>query len=108
MREGSNIRGLARSYFDDCFVVNNVSIIQGREKEFVAMPSYKVKQNGKDGKPQYQDVCFPVTKEFREKLYEAILECYKQEKEKLLNTKIERALSQSMIKAVNGQRNRGL
>ena len=26
-REGSNIRGLARIYFDDCFIVNNVSIL---------------------------------------------------------------------------------
>ena len=84
-REGSNIRGLARIYFDDCFVVNNVSIIQGREKEFVAMPSYMAKHNGKDGKPQYQDVCFPVTKEFREKLYDAIMEYYRQEKEKVMN-----------------------
>lgn len=42
-REGSNIRGLARIYFEDSFVVSNVSIIQGKEKEFVAMPSYMVK-----------------------------------------------------------------
>ena len=39
-------------------MVSNVSVIQGKEKEFVAMPSYMVKQNGKDGKSQYQDVCF--------------------------------------------------
>ena len=72
-REGSNIRGLARIYFDDCLVVNNVSIIQGRESEFVVMTSYMTKQNGKDGKPQYQDVCFPVIKEFREKMYKTVV-----------------------------------
>lgn len=82
-REGSNIRGLARIYFEDSFVVSNVSIIQGQEKEFVAMSSYMVKQNG--GKSQYQDVCFPVTKEFREKLYDALMDCYQQEKEKVMN-----------------------
>ena len=92
-REGSNIRGLARIYFEDCFVVNNVSIIQGREREFVAMPSYMAKQNGKDGKPQYQDVCFPVTKEFREKLYDAIKECYQQEKTKIMNQKMKQPSS---------------
>lgn len=92
-REGSNIRGLARIYFDDCFVVNNVSIIQGREKEFAAMPSYMAKQNGKDGKPQYQDVCFPVTKEFREKLYNAIMECYQMEKTKIMNQKMRQTAS---------------
>ncbi len=41
-REGSNIRGLARIYFDDSFIVNNVSILQGKDKVFVAMPSYKI------------------------------------------------------------------
>lgn len=80
-REGSNILGLARIYFEDSFVVGNVSILKGQEKEFVAMPSYKAKQSGNGGKPQYQDVCFPVTKEFREKLYDTILAAYKQEKE---------------------------
>lgn len=80
-REGSNVLGLARIYFEDSFVVGNVSILKGQEKEFVAMPSYKVKQNGKGDKPQYQDVCFPVTKEFREKLYTALISTYQQEKE---------------------------
>lgn len=80
-REGSNVLGLARIYFEDSFVVGNVSILKGKEKEFVAMPSYKTRQSGKDGKPQYQDVCFPVTKEFREKLYDRVLAAYNQEKE---------------------------
>lgn len=79
-REGSNVLGLARIYFEDSFVVGNVSILKGKEKEFVAMPSYMIKQTGKDGKPQYQDVCFPVTKEFRDRLYGNILEAYEQEK----------------------------
>ena len=81
-REGSNIRGLVRIYFEDSFIVNNASIIKGKEKEFVSMPSYLTNQNGKDGKGQYQDICFPVTKEFRQKLYDAVLELYRQEKEK--------------------------
>lgn len=80
-REGSNMLGLVRIYFEDSFVVGNISILKGKEKEFVAMPSHKVKQAGKDGKPIYQDVCYPVTKEFRERLYEEILDCYRQEKQ---------------------------
>lgn len=100
-REGSNILGLARIYFEDSFVVSNVSVIQGKEKEFVAMPSYMVKQNGKDGKSQYQDVCFPVTKEFREKLYNEIMDCYKQEKEKAMNQGMEQAATQIYARAEN-------
>ena len=34
-REGSNIRGLARIYFEDSFIVNNVNILQGKDKVFV-------------------------------------------------------------------------
>ena len=30
----------------------------------------------------YQDVCYPVTKEFREKLYAEIIAAYEREKEK--------------------------
>ena len=43
-RENSNIRGLARIYFEDSFIVNNVNLLQGKENIFVAMPSYKTKQ----------------------------------------------------------------
>lgn len=68
-RDGSNIRGLARIYLEDCFVINNVSLLQGKNGLFVAMPSYKTKQTDEQGKSIYQDICFPVTKEFREELY---------------------------------------
>ena len=78
-REGSNIKGLARIYFEDSFIVNNVNILQGKENLFVAMPSYKTKQTDEHGKPVYQEVCYPVTKEFREKLYKEILSAYKWE-----------------------------
>lgn len=75
-RDGSSIRGLARVYFEDSFIVNNVSILQGKDKLFVAMPAYKTKQVDEQGKAIYQDVAYPVTKEFREKLYGNIIEEY--------------------------------
>lgn len=81
-REGSNTRGLARIYLDDSFVISNVSILQGKETEFIAMPSYAVKQSFGNGRPSYQDVCYPTTKEFREKISNEILTTYRQEKEK--------------------------
>lgn len=94
-REGSNVLGLARIYFEDSFVVGNVSIIKGKDKEFVAMPSYKAKQSGKDGKPHYQDLCFPVTKQFREKLYDTILATYHKEKELAANKSREQVTTQA-------------
>ena len=81
-REGSNIKGLARIYFENSFIVNNVNILQGKEKIFVSMPSYKTKQVDEHGKPIYQDVCYPVTKDFREKLYNEIIAEYEKAKDK--------------------------
>ena len=82
-REGSNIKGLARIYLDDSFVINNVSVIQGKNDVFVAMPSYKTKQTDKEGKAVYQDICFPITKEFRERLYGEILKRTRKKRQKL-------------------------
>ncbi|WP_313181519.1 SpoVG family protein [Lacrimispora sp.] len=81
-RDGSSVCGLARIYFDNQFIVNNVSILQGKDKLFVAMPAYKTRQIDEQGKAIYQDVCYPVTKEFREKLYGEVMKTYEEEKEK--------------------------
>ena len=90
-REGSSIRGLARIYFEDSFIVNNVSVLQGKDKLFVAMPAYKTKQLDEQGKPIYQDVAYPVTKEFREKLYGQIISEYEKAKEQTQNQAYEKA-----------------
>lgn len=100
-REGSNILGLGRIYFEDSFVVGNVSILRGKEKDFVAMPSHMVK--GRGDKPNYRDICYPITKEFREKLNDRLLECYQQEKEQALNEGREKAVAQSSMVAENRQ-----
>lgn len=78
-QENSNVRGLASIYLEDCFLINNVTILQGKENLFVSMPSYKSKKLDENNQPVYQDICYPVTKEFREKLYtELLTECEKQ------------------------------
>lgn len=81
-REGSQLRGLARIYINDNFVVSNVNIVQGSNGLFVAMPSYKTKQIDENGKDIYRDICYPVTKEFRAVLYKAITEEYENRKGK--------------------------
>ena len=78
-REGSAIRGLARVYLDDCFVINNVNILEGNNGLFVSMPSYRTKQFDERGKPVYQDVCYPITKAFRDRLYGVITNAYNEE-----------------------------
>lgn len=75
-KEGSHIKGLARMYIEDSFVVQNISIVEGKNGLFVSMPAYK------NGRGDYQDIAFPISKEFREKLYSTILDTYKAEKKK--------------------------
>lgn len=82
-KEGSNICELAHIYLNDCFLINNVSLLQGKKGVFVSMPSYKTRQLDDQKRPVYQDICFPITKEFREKLNDIIMLGYEQAKEEM-------------------------
>ena len=55
---------------DDCFVVHNVKIIEGKNGLFIAMPSRKT-ANG-----EYKDVAHPISPDFRNSLQDKILEEY--------------------------------
>lgn len=68
-----NIVGFAKITFNDCFVIDGCKIIDGAKGLFVGMPSRKNK------KDEYQDICYPVTKEFRKVVQSAILDEYKKE-----------------------------
>ena len=56
--------------FDNCFVVHNVNIIEGKTGLFIAMPSRKT-ANG-----EYKDVAHPISPDFRNELQEKILAEY--------------------------------
>jgi stage V sporulation protein G len=56
--------------FDDCFVVHNVKIIEGKSGVFIAMPSRKTR-NG-----EYKDIAHPIHPDFRSRLQERILEAF--------------------------------
>lgn len=44
------------------------------------MPSYRTKQKDEKGRDIYQDICYPVTKDFRAKLYGEIEKAYEEAK----------------------------
>ena len=73
-KEG-NIRAYANIVLDEVFKITNIAIIENQEKGqlFVSMPRYRTKLVDENNRPAYQDICYPVTKEFREELYSAIL-----------------------------------
>ena len=56
--------------FDDCFVVHNVKIIEGKTGVFIAMPSRKTRAG------DYKDVAHPIHPEFRAEMQQKILDKY--------------------------------
>lgn len=56
--------------FDNCFVVHNVKIIEGKTGLFIAMPSRKTSAG------DYKDVAHPISPDFRTELQDKILAEY--------------------------------
>ncbi|MHC6201610.1 septation regulator SpoVG [Breznakiellaceae bacterium SP9] len=54
--------------FDECFVVHNVKVIEGKSGMFIAMPSRKTRAG------EYKDVAHPISPEFRSELQSKIVE----------------------------------
>lgn len=59
--------------FDQCFVVHNVKVIEGRTGVFIAMPSRRTKTG------EYKDVAHPINSDFRTELQSRILDAYEAE-----------------------------
>lgn len=66
----SKMKAVANLVIEDCFVVKNVRVINGKNGLFVSMPS---RQNS-DGK--YSDICFPIRSEVREQIEKEVLDAY--------------------------------
>lgn len=65
-------RAYASATMDGCLAIRGIKVVEGgRSGLFVSMPSRKTQ----DG---YKEICFPVTAEFREQLYQAVLDAYQQ------------------------------
>ena len=70
-----NIRAFVSVVFEESFKVSNIAVIENKEGQcFVSMPRYA---SSKDDSG-YKDICHPITKEFREELYEGIMKAYEQ------------------------------
>jgi len=56
--------------FDECFVIHNVKVIEGKTGVFIAMPSRKTKTG------EYKDIAHPISPDFRLLMQNAIVEAY--------------------------------
>lgn len=72
IRPEGNVKAYASVNLNGCFAIRNVKVLDSTKGLFVSMPSYKA------GNGEYRDICFPVTKEFREQLNSAVLDAYQQ------------------------------
>ncbi len=68
--------------FDECFVVHDIKVIEGKERLFIAMPSRKTAEG------EFKDVAHPINPELRDELQNLILAKYE---EALLETSIDEA-----------------
>lgn len=69
-KEDSKLRGVASVTIEDCFVVHDIKIIEGKEELFIAMPSRKNKEG------EYRDIVHPINAETREYISKLLLEAY--------------------------------
>jgi stage V sporulation protein G len=66
--------------FDDCFVVHNLKIIEGKGGIFVAMPNRKTK------KGEFKDIAHPINTECRSTIQTRILSEYEKVKDQDIET----------------------
>lgn len=65
-----NIKGFAKVTFNDSFCVDGIKIINGKHGLFIGMPSKKNKED------KYVDICYPINKETRTMIQDAIIKSY--------------------------------
>ena len=66
----TRMKGIASVVLDDCFVIRDIRIIEGKDRIIIAMPSRK----NADG--EYHDIAHPINAETRKMFEDAILEEY--------------------------------
>lgn len=71
------IKANAFVVFNGVFKVTGIRIgISQKGNIFVSMPDYKTGRLDDNGKDIYQDIVYPVTRQFRQKLYDEIVKEY--------------------------------
>lgn len=69
-KKDSNLKAFASITLDDAVCITGIRIVEGKMGLFVSMPQ------SKDNEGEYHDVAFPITKEAREEMQDAVLDAY--------------------------------
>lgn len=70
MINGEKLKAYATASFDEQFLITGIKVIESIHGLFVAMPSRRKKTG------EFADVCFPLTRDMREKISADILKAY--------------------------------
>ena len=73
--EDSRMKGIASVIIDDCFIIHDIRIIEGKNGIFPAMPSRKTSAG------IYRDVVHPINQECRDMFNKAIMDEYNKQLE---------------------------
>lgn len=66
----STLKAFASITIDDAVCITGIRIVEGKNGVFMSMPQ------SKDNEGEYHDVAFPITKEAREAIQDAVLDKY--------------------------------
>jgi stage V sporulation protein G len=72
--QDSKTLALASITLNDEFVITGLKVVQGNNGIFIAMPSRKSTSENSDKK--YYDIAFPITKNAREEIQNAVISKY--------------------------------
>ena len=70
VNSGNRMKAVASVYFDNEFVVHEITVIEGPNGLFIAMPSRKTLSG------QHKDIAHPINSDTRKKIEDAIFEKY--------------------------------
>ena len=69
-KDDSKLKAVASMTIDECFVIHDIKVIEGKEGFFISMPSKKTPDW------EYRDIVHPINTETREKIIAEILKAY--------------------------------
>lgn len=72
LRTEGKMKAVISVTFDDCFVVHDIKVIDGKKGLFVAMPSRRI------GEGRFRDIAHPINSETRNRIERVVFEAYEQ------------------------------
>lgn len=70
LKDEAKLKAIASITFDECFVVHDIKVIDGKDGLFVSMPSKK------NAEGAHKDIAHPIKTETREEIQNTVLEAY--------------------------------